>query len=255
MPVYRLDLAYDGTGFHGYARQRGLRTVQGELETALATLLGFEVSTAVAGRTDAGVHARGQVVTFTVDPEDGRPLDTDRIRRGLAGILRPEIGVFACSTAPEGFNARFSAIWRRYRYLIDTGPAADPLTRSYAWHVDRRLDVEAMHSVASVLVGEHDFSAFCRSVEGRSNVRRVTELTVTGTGDAIEIWARANAFCHQMVRSIVGYLYDVGRGFSDGGLVEEVVATGDRSAVATVAPPHGLTLWAVGYDQPENGLA
>ncbi len=243
MAVYRLDIAYDGSGFAGYARQENQRTVQGELEMALRTLLGTDVDTAVAGRTDAGVHALGQVVSF--EHVDG--LDLDRLRRGLNGILGPVVSVSDVTLAPDGFNARFSATWRRYRYLIDCGLAANPLTRGFTWHVDRALDLEAMRTAAAVLVGEHDFSSFCRSVEGRSNVRRVTELTVAETGTLVEVWIQANAFCHQMVRSIVGHLYDIGRGFTDGSRTAEVIEATNRAGVATVAPPHGLTLWEVGY--------
>lgn len=242
MPVYRLDVAYDGSGFRGYARQNGLRTVQGVLEQGLATYLGVSVETSVAGRTDAGVHARGQVVSFAFEGE----VDLERLRRGLTGIVGPEISIRAASVAADDFNARFSATWRRYRYLIDTDRAPDPLTRGFVWHVGRDLDVDSMRAASGAFVGEHDFSSFCRSVEGRSNVRRLQELSLV-EGDLLEFWVQANAFCHQMVRSIVGYLHDVGRGFSDGGLVDEVIAAGDRSRVATVAPAHGLTLWAVGY--------
>lgn len=243
MPVYRLDLAYDGSGFRGYARQSGLRTVQGELEQALATYLGTSVETSVAGRTDAGVHAHGQVVSFLYEGE----VDLGRLQRGLGGIVGPEISILAISQESADFNARFSATWRRYRYLIDTGPAHDPLTRGFVWHVGRELDVDAMGAASSAFLGEHDFSSFCRSVEGKSNVRRLDEFSLFER-DLLEIWVQANAFCHQMVRSIVGYLYDVGRGFSDGGLVDSVIAARDRSRVATVAPAHGLTLWAVGYN-------
>jgi len=244
LTTYRLELAYDGSQFRGYARQNGQRTIQEELERALRTLLGNEVNTSVAGRTDAGVHARAQVTSFAHDGD----LDLVRLRRGLDGLLGPEIAVRSIEPAPDDFSARFSATWRRYRYLIDMRPSADPLTRGFVWHVGRMLDVTAMTSAANAFVGEHDFSSFCRSVEGRSNVRRVMELTLADHDGLVTIWVRANAFCHQMVRSIVGYLYDVGRGFSDGELVEDVIAARDRSRVATVAPPHGLTLWAVGYE-------
>lgn len=243
MPVYRLDIAYDGTDFKGYARQEGLRTVQGELETALGTLVCPGVETSVAGRTDAGVHARGQVVSF----EHSDALDLDRLRRGLNGILGPEIAVWSVGMAAEDFNARFSAVWRRYLYRLDTAPAADPLTRGFVWNVGRALDLDAMSVATSSFLGEHDFSSFCRSVEGRSNVRRLTELSLRSESGMVEVWAQANAFCHQMVRSIVGYLYDVGRGFSDGTRTADVIAAHDRGAVATVAPPHGLTLYEVGY--------
>lgn len=243
MPVYRLDLAYDGSGFKGYARQQGLRTVQGELESALTTYLQSPVITAVAGRTDAGVHAAGQVVSF----EDDGEVDLARLPRAINGIIGPEVSVLDATLAPDDFNARFSAIWRRYRYRIGTRQSPDPLTRHTVWHPGRRLDLEAMTVTAAAFVGDHDFSSFCRSVEGKSNVRRLTELSLAETDDVIDVWVQANAFCHQMVRSVVGYLYDVGRGFTDGTLVEEVIAARDRGGVATVAPAHGLTLWEVGY--------
>jgi len=242
--VYRLDLAYDGTGFRGYARQEGQRTVQGELESALSTYLKTPVDTAVAGRTDAGVHARHQVVSFIHDGD----VDLEGLRRALNGIVGPEISVFAALQAADDFNARFSATWRRYQYRIDTRPASDPLSRHFTWHVERVLDMTAMTETAGAFVGEHDFSSFCRSVEGKSNVRRITELTLDESDGIIKVWIQANAFCHQMVRSVVGYLFDVGRGFSDGAQVGEVIGARDRSAVATVAPAHGLTLWEVGYE-------
>lgn len=243
MTVYRLDIAYDGSGFRGYARQRGQRTVQGELEDALGTYLKTPVSTSVAGRTDSGVHARGQVVSF--GHED--VIDLARLPRAINGLVGPEISVMRASEAPAGFDARFSAVWRRYRYRIDTGESLDPLSRHFAWHAARRLDIEAMRATAGAFVGEHDFSSFCRSVEGRSNKRRVSEVSLVESDRFLDIWVQANAFCHQMVRSMVGYLYDVGRGFSNGDLVEDVIAAGDRSMVATVAPAHGLVLWEVGY--------
>ncbi|MFZ0014466.1 MAG: tRNA pseudouridine(38-40) synthase TruA [Acidimicrobiia bacterium] len=244
MPVYRLDLSYDGSGFRGYASQVGQRTVQNELDTALATYTGQPITTSVAGRTDAGVHALGQVVSVPLQGE----FDLERMRRGIDALLGPEITVRAVSIAPKSFNARFSASWRRYRYLMGTGVAANPLSRTFVWHVGPMLDVDAMSSSSSAFVGEHDFSSFCRAAEGRSNVRRLTELSIVVSEETLEVWVRANAFCHQMVRSIVGYLYDVGRGFCDGGRAAEVIAAEDRAAVATVAPAHGLTLWAVGYE-------
>lgn len=243
MAVYRLDLSYDGTGFRGYARQPGVRSVQGDLESALATYLGVAVTTAVAGRTDTGVHALGQVVSFEYDGE----VDLDRLPRAINGIVGSEVSVRAASLAPDGFNARFSANWRRYRYRMDTAPTPDPLSRHVAWHVGGSLDVDVMRETAAVFVEEHDFSSFCRKVEGKSNVRRVTDTSLAESGDFLDFWIQANAFCHQMVRSIVGYLYDVGRGFSDAVCVSEVIAARDRSAVGTVAPPHGLVLWDVGY--------
>lgn len=243
MPTYRLDIAYDGSGFRGYAAQTGQRTIQGELESALAQLLGSPCETAVAGRTDAGVHARGQVVSF----ETNSDVEPERLRRSLNGLVGPEISVHMVSETPPEFHARFSAVWRRYRYLLDPQPAPDPLLRHMVWHVGRDLDLEAMRSVSEALVGEHDFTSFCRTVEGRSNVRRVEDTELKVVEGTIGFWIRANAFCHQMVRSIVGYMYDVGRGFSPPNQVDAVIEARDRSTIVTVAPPHGLTLWEVGY--------
>lgn len=242
MTVYRLDLAYDGSGYRGYARQAGLRTVQGSLEDALETILGEPVETAVAGRTDAGVHARGQVASFEADE-----LDTEALARSLNGILGPEIAINGLATAEEGFHARFSARWRRYRYAIRNADAPDPMRRHEEWHVARWLDVAEMTGAAAPLTGEHDFSSFCRTVEGSSNVRRVESAYWVADGERLEFWILANAFCQQMVRSIVGFCYDVGRGFTTADRAIEVLDARDRSAVATVAPPHGLTLWEVGY--------
>jgi tRNA pseudouridine38-40 synthase len=243
MPTVRLDLAYDGSGFRGYAFQEGMRTIQGDLERALQTVLGLPVETAVAGRTDAGVHARGQVVSLHVDQE----FDLERLGRSLNGIIGPEIAVTSITPANDDFHARFSARWRRYRYTMSTGIAPNPLARGFEWHVGSRLDSGAIESVATEFAGEHDFSAFCRSVVGSSNVRTVDESRWEADGDRLHFWIRANAFCHQMVRSLVGLSYDVGRGFTPVGSVREIIASGDRSRVATVAPPHGLTLWEVGY--------
>lgn len=240
--MFRIDLAYDGSGYRGYARQTGQRTVQGELERALEVVLGIPIETGVAGRTDAGVHALGQVVSFSHEPS----VDAAELARSLNGILGPEISVRSVRETAPDFHARHSARWRRYRYRIGTG-AADPLARGYTWEVDRELDTGAMAEAAAHYLGEHDFSSFCRSVEGRSNVRRVDESALEETDDLIHYWITANAFCHQMVRSLVGLLYDVGRGFTPAGEVAAVIDARDRSRVATVAPPHGLTLWEVGY--------
>jgi tRNA pseudouridine38-40 synthase len=245
MPTLRLDLAYDGAGFRGYAAQRepGLRTVQGELERALATLLGTAHETAVAGRTDAGVHALGQVVSLTVDEE----VDVGRLQGSLNGILGPEISVMAASVVADDFHARYSARWRRYRYTLSVGAAPDPLTRGHEWHVGPGFDLAAMEQTASHFPGERDFGAFCRSVEGSTNVRRVEEAVWEPDDRHLHFWIRANAFCHQMVRSLVGLCYDVGRGFTPVADVPDIIESRDRGRVVTVAPPHGLILWEVGY--------
>jgi tRNA pseudouridine38-40 synthase len=157
--VYRLDLSYDGTGFRGYARQDGVRTVQGELEAALSTYLKAPVSTSVAGRTDSGVHARRQVVSF----EHDRDVDLARLPRAINGIVGPEVSILKVSRAADDFNARHSATWRRYRYRLDMRSFTRSLCRHLVWHVGRELDLATMAATAEVFVGEHDFSSFCRT--------------------------------------------------------------------------------------------
>lgn len=245
MPTYRLDVAYDGSGFHGFARQPGLRTVQGVLEEALGNLIGEAVETTGAGRTDAGVHARGQVVSFTV----ADPLDPDRAVRALNGMAGPEVAVTGCAPVPDGWSARFSATWRSYRYRVVTGPAADPLLRHSTWHVEHALDLGAMSEAAACFVGEHDFASFCRRAEGRSTVRDVREARWSAADGGMLVFAvTAGSFCHQMVRSLTGWCVDVGRGRRPASGTAAVLDARDRAAAGTVAPPHGLVLWEVGYD-------
>ncbi|MDP9144251.1 MAG: tRNA pseudouridine(38-40) synthase TruA [Actinomycetota bacterium] len=243
MPTLRLDLAYDGSGFRGYARQEGHRTVQAVLEDAIETVLRVPVETAVAGRTDAGVHARRQVVSIRVE----EPVDAERLARSINGLVGPEMSVMAVTEVEQDFHARFSASWRKYRYEISTASALDPLTRGVVWHVGQTVDAAAMAATAAEFEGEHDFSAFCRTVEGKSNVRHVDETRWEVDGDQMQFWIQANAFCHQMVRALVGLSYDVGRGFTSIGSVRDIIESRDRGRVATIAPPHGLTLWEVGY--------
>jgi tRNA pseudouridine38-40 synthase len=244
VPVIRLTLAYDGTGFRGWARQKGQRTVEGVLEDALARFLTSAPQLSVAGRTDAGVHARGQVASFASDES----LDLERLHRSLNSLLAPEIVVLDARSAPEGFDARFSATAREYRYRIDVGSWPDPFDARFVWHRPGGVSVPAMRSAARHLVGEHDFSAFCRNASGGSgNVRRLERLTISRLGDRVEVTARANAFAHQMVRSIVGTLLVVGEGSRDPVEMTEVLAFGDRSRAGQIAPPHGLTLERVLY--------
>lgn len=243
MPVVRLDIAYDGSGFHGFARQPRVRTVQGELEAALEKVLGHSVETTGAGRTDAGVHARHQVVSFEVDEIP----DVERLRRSLDRMLGPEISVLAASEAPAGFNARFSPAWRAYRYFIDPRPATDPLTRNWVWHLGRPLDLEAMNAAAAAFVGEHDFASFCRQRPGATTVRHVLEAGWWAEEHRVVFGVTAKAFCHQMVRSLVGFCVDVGLGRRRAEEVPEVIAARDRQRVGTIAPPHGLVLWEVGF--------
>ncbi|HWO69953.1 MAG TPA: tRNA pseudouridine(38-40) synthase TruA [Actinomycetota bacterium] len=243
----RLTLAYDGTDFRGFARQRGLRTVQGELEGALARILGTVPGLSVAGRTDAGVHARGQVVSFGVPPALLGRVDPARLQRALNGLLAPEVVVVRAAWAPPGFDARRSARAREYRYRIDVGPLPDPFTARYVWHRPGDPSLPRMRAAARFLVGEHDFASFCRRPEAGGTVRRLERLAVSRRRDRVEVLARANAFCHQMVRSLVGTLLSVGEGRLAPEEMPAILAARDRRRAGPVAPPHGLTLERVIY--------
>ena len=244
MSVIRLLIAYDGTGFRGWARQPEVRTVAGVLEEALARLVGEPRHLTVAGRTDAGVHARGQVASF---PAPGH-LDPERVQRALNAMLAPEVVVREARWAPEGFDARHSATSREYLYRIDTGPVPDPFDARYVWHRPGELGVASMRTAASHLVGNHDFASFCR-VPGRQagTVRTLRTLTVASRGDRVGIRAVAPSFLHQMVRSLAGTLAWVGDGRIDPDAMPGILAARSRGAAGPMAPAHGLTLVRVGY--------
>jgi tRNA pseudouridine38-40 synthase len=242
----RLELAYDGGPFSGFARQPGRRTVQGDLEAALERLARQPVPTVGAGRTDTGVHARGQVVHADVP---GR-LEPERVRRSLNTQLGPAVVVASASWAPPGFHARFSASARRYAYRIDDGPAPDPLASGHTLAWPRPLDLDRMRAAAAPLVGEHDFATFCRAREGASTVRRIRAIDVARQEGRVVVELTATAFCHQMVRCIVGLLIEAGDGRRDPATVPAVLAARDRLRLGLIAPPHGLVLEAVEYARP-----
>ncbi|GAB3250206.1 tRNA pseudouridine(38-40) synthase TruA [Nocardioides dilutus] len=250
----RLDVAYDGAEFRGWAAQPGLRTVEGELSVALTTVLRVPaVALVCAGRTDAGVHARGQVVHVDLD---GLPEGAAALVRRLNGVLAGDLRVRRAAEAPPGFDARFSAVWRRYAYRVaDDAAAVDPLTRGHVLSWPRPLDVDAMGAASSALVGLHDFAAFCKQREGATTTRTLLDLAWTRDPDGVvEAGVRADAFCHSMVRALVGCLLAVGEGRRPVGWPAEVLAAGRRDSAVTVAPPHGLTLEEVGYP-PDAELA
>ena len=248
----RLELAYDGAPFFGFARQRDRRTVQGELEAALSRLARQPVQTVGAGRTDAGVHARGQVVHADVPAR----LDPERVRRALNGRLGPAIVVAEAAWAPPGFDARLSARRRTYVYRVDDSGDPDPLLRGFVLAWPRPLSVPRMREAARPLVGEHDFAAFCRSRNGATTTtRRLRSVGVRRVRGLVEVRLVADAFCWQMVRSIVGHLLQVGDGRRDPATTAAVLAGRDRLAVGTVAPAHGLVLEAVSYPRAGSGSA
>lgn len=258
LPVrLRLDLSYDGTGFSGWARQPGRRTVQEEVERALGRVLhlGEPASLTVAGRTDAGVHARGQVAHADVPAGCWAPAAAAALR-GLAGLLAPDVRVRSITPAPDGFDARFSARWRRYSYRVCDDPAtADPLRRHDTLWYRRGLDLARMNEAALTLCGEHDFASFCRRRPGASTVRRLIRLDWTrrASGAAVAEVV-ADAFCHNMVRALVGALLAVGDGRRSPSWPSEVLATAVRDPAVHVVPPHGLCLEEVRYP-PDGELA
>jgi len=272
---WRLDIAYDGSGFHGFAAQRGIRTVSGELAEAVSRVARVPVTITCAGRTDTGVHAQGQVVHIDLPAEAAARLEPATLVRSCNRQLGPAVVVRRAGPAAAGFDARHSATARRYRYLVVNAPTPDPLLAGVAWHVIEPLDLRTMAAAADALLGEHDFRAFCRRVPGTTAEdpipRRVTDTrwyatTVDDLGDragragragraalvpsegrllAFEI--EANAFCHQMVRSIVGTLVDVGMGRKRASDILWILRSADRGQASQPAPPHGLCLMAVRY--------
>jgi tRNA pseudouridine38-40 synthase len=251
---WRLDLGYDGARFAGWARQRTGRTVQGELETVLATLcrLATPPPVTAAGRTDAGVHARGQVAHVDLPAGSTRTAGGDLVRR-LAGLLPADLRVFRAAPAPPGFDARFSALSRRYAYRVSDAPGGpDPLRRGEVLPVRGPLDLPAMNAAAALLLGSHDFAAYCRRREGGTTVRTLIELCWDRAEGGLAVaTVEADAFCHSMVRALVGALLAVGGGRRAPDWPREVLESRVRSPAVQVAPPHGLTLEGVRY--PPDG--
>lgn len=248
----RLDLSYDGANFRGWGVQPGLRTVQGTIETAIATILRLpeNPSLTCAGRTDAGVHARGQVAHVDLEHADPPALE-----RRLRKLLPDDIILRGLSVAPDGFDARFAALERRYIYrMCDSPTGPDPLVRGSVVRWQRHLDVDAMNSAATHLLGHHDFASFCKKRKGATTIRTLLDLHTVRHGPLVETTVRADAFCHSMVRSLMGALVAVGEGRFEPSWAGEVLAHGERNARVTVLPPHGLVLEEVIYPDAE-GLA
>ncbi|HEY3811519.1 MAG TPA: tRNA pseudouridine(38-40) synthase TruA [Acidimicrobiales bacterium] len=242
----RLLVAYDGLGYHGFALQPGVATVGGALAGALERYLRHTVELTCAGRTDAGVHAWGQVVSL--DARAG--VEPAALQRALNRTLRPHVVVRAADVAPEGFDARRWATGRRYRYTVRNDPVADPFTAGTAWHVERPLDLAAMRLACDPLIGEHDFSSFCRrpAGDGASLVRVVRDARWVDLGEGmLRFEIEASSFCQQMVRSVVGTLVEVGLGKRKAGEMAAVVRAASRAAAGQPAPPYGLCLWGVNY--------
>lgn len=251
----RLTVAYDGTDFRGFAESEGVRTVMGEVRRAVETVVRSPVELAGAGRTDAGVHAWGQVVSGEL------PADTDlrRLVRSLNGLCGPDVSVRSAEWTEAEFSARFSATARTYHYHVWNDPAPNPLLARTTWHVPHPLDVDVMNRGAELVLGEHDFSSFCRRpkpAEGRAEpslVRRVlvarwesVDAATWGPG-LLKFEISASSFCHQMVRSLAGTLVDIGLARRSAESVRATLAALDRNAAGQVAPPTGLVLYSVDY--------
>lgn len=245
-----LRLGYRGTSYRGVAANPGVVTVAGVLEGALSTILGHEVRLQLAGRTDAGVHARGQVVSFTTD---SARFDPERLVGSLNARCGPDIVVEALALVPPTFHARFSARRRTYHYTVNEQRLPDPLRRDLEWHVGEVLDRAAMNQAAAAMVGEHDFTSFCRRPKGQPADEALTREVLSARWEPrgegrVTFEVAATSFCHQMVRSMVGFCVAVGRGERSSTDVAAVIAARDRGAAAPIAPPEGLVLVAVGYD-------
>ncbi len=237
-----LKIEYDGTGFLGWQLQPEGRTVQGVLEEAIRKILQAGIRATAAGRTDAGVHATGQVVHFRTDSD----MMVDRLRKGLNGVLPPDVRVLGAAQAADDFHARFSAVSRRYVYRIIRRPSA--MRRHHAWHVAYPLDVDAMRRACAPLSDRHDFTSFCQAAStADGTVCEVRELVWVEEADELKLQIEANRFLHHMVRTIVGTAVDIGRGRWPEQVMAEMLEAKDRRAAGANAPAHGLCLEAVRY--------
>ncbi len=254
----RMRVAYDGTRFHGFAANPGVPTVGGTLTEALERVLRHPIELTCAGRTDKGVHAHGQVVDFATS----EGVDLDSLVRALNSLCGPSIAVREVGLVALEFSSRFDAVARRYRYTVHNSPVPDPFSVHTAWHISEPLSMARLTLACDPLIGTHDFSSFCRRpkrpgtrAEGGggpdeevSLVRDVHSARWVDEGDGtLRFWIEASSFCHQMVRSLVGTLVDVGLGKLTPGDLLGIIAARDRAAAGPVAPPHGLSLWQVRY--------
>lgn len=247
---YKLLLQYDGTDFHGWQMQDGLRTVQGELTKALSLIEGREVVVHGSGRTDAGVHAEGQVASVNVE----REVSSEKLRSAINGNVGKDLRVIEASTVSDNFHARHSAIGKTYVYRIVNGQVLSPFWSRYALQEARNLNLDSMVTGAQLFLGEHDWTAFSAAQSDvESRIRTITTLSINERWDQrararmIEITASADGFLRYMVRSIVGTLLAVGRGELGEETIRDAIESGNRALVGPTAPAHGLTLLSVDY--------
>ncbi|ADG04962.1 tRNA pseudouridine(38-40) synthase TruA [Kyrpidia tusciae] len=241
----KAKVGYDGTDYHGFQRQPGLRTVQGVLEGALGELAGREVSIVGAGRTDAGVHARGQVIAF----EWPGPIPWQRLERVLLRRLPEDLVVSNLEPAPESFHPRFSAVGKCYRYTLDQGVYPSVFLRRYTWHVPTQMDLGSMRRAALAAAGTHDYTSFCAaSTPVQNKVRTVYAIRLAEEPPFVHLYVFGNGFLYQMVRILVGTLVEVGIGKRSVESISGILAARDRRAAGVTAPAKGLTLWDVYYE-------
>ena len=249
MRTFKITLSYDGTEFSGFQRQANARSVQAEVEAALVPIEGTGVTIAGAGRTDSGVHALGQVASFRL----ASPIAAADLLHALNARLPEDVRVLAAEEADHGFHARFSARSKVYRYRVSNTPVMSPFQRRFAWHISRRLDVDAMSAAAREVVGEHDFSCFQAKGGVRTSTRTVTrsfwtEEPLAGGGRLLTYEIGGTGFLKHMVRNIIGTLVEVGDGRRTPASIRELLVSGDRAAAGPTAPPVGLYLVRVDYD-------
>ena len=247
---FKLLLQYDGTDFHGWQVQENDRTIQGELERVLGTLEGEHVGVNGSGRTDAGVHAEGQVANVHMN----RLFTPEKLRAAINGNLWRDIRVLNVEKAPDEFHARFSATGKTYLYRVVNAPVMSPFWRRFAHHESKPLNLTAMIEASRFFLGEHDWTAFSSAqADGDNRVRNISEFSIYSTWDAraqanlLEFRVSANGFLRYMVRSLIGTLLEVGRGAKDSDTIQTAIITGDRTLAGTTAPAHGLTLLKVDY--------
>lgn len=246
MPNMKLVVAYDGTDFHGFARQQGLRTVQGTLETVLTSFVGDAVEVFGSGRTDAGVHARAQVVSFRVD--GGPP--PERYPYILRRTLPTDIVALSAEVVPDEFHARFSAQSKTYRYTVQRSLVPDVFTMRYVWHVPHSLNLGEMRKAATALLGEHDFTSFCAAATPIENkVRTIHDFRLVERESYLDLFCTGSGFLQHMVRILAGTLVDVGQGRMRADAIAGVLAARDRRLAGRTAPAQGLTLWEVQYPE------
>jgi len=249
---FRLLIQYDGTDFHGWQVQENDRTIQGELERVIGMLADAQVSVVGSGRTDAGVHAEGQVANVQIPSEKFTP---EKLKNAINGNLWRDIRILKCERVPDNFHARFSARRKTYLYRIVNAPVMSPFWRRYAAHESKPLDVNRMTEASRLFLGEHDWTAFSSAnADGENRVRDITDIDITSRWDdraqgaMIEVKITGSGFLRYMVRSIAGTLIEVGQGTRESDMIQTAIVTGDRKLAGKTATAHGLTLMGVEYD-------